>query len=77
LQFLYTLGVFPLAYALGYLAVFSPGGWGVREGGITLLLSLILPTYLSVAVAILSRLMFTVTEALFFGIALKLKWEKN
>jgi glycosyltransferase 2 family protein len=77
LQFVYALGVFPLAYALGYLAIFSPGGWGVREGGLTLLLSLTLPTYLAVAVALASRLMFTVVEVIFFGIALKLKWEKN
>jgi|GEM_PF-1402145 len=77
LQFVYVLGVFPLAYALGYLAIFSPGGWGVREGGLTLLLSLTLPTYLAVAVALASRLMFTVVEVIFFGIALKLKWRKN
>src|SRR5574341_1682674 len=56
LQFVYALGVFPLAYAFGYLAIFSPGGWGVREGGLTLLLSLTLPTYLSVAIALASRL---------------------
>jgi len=76
-KFVYSLGVFPISYAIGYLALFSPGGWGIREGGIAFLLSQIMPTYLSVTVALVSRLMFTLWEATFFGLALRLKWDKN
>lgn len=75
--FIYALGVFPISYGIGYLAFFSPGGWGIREGGIALLLSQIVPTYLAVTVALVSRLMFTALEAIFFGIALRTKWEQS
>ncbi|OGC86913.1 MAG: hypothetical protein A2142_02855 [candidate division Zixibacteria bacterium RBG_16_48_11] len=76
-KFVYSLGVFPISYAIGYLALFSPGGWGIREGGIAFLLSQIMPTYLSVTVALVSRLMFTLWEAIFFGSALRLKWDQK
>jgi hypothetical protein len=73
-ELIYVWGVLPISYALGYLAFFTPGGWGVREGGIVLLLNPILPTYLAVTIAIISRLMFTLIEGIFFALALRMKW---
>ena len=76
-ELIYVWGVLPISYALGYLAFFTPGGWGVREGGIVLLLNPILPTYLAVTIAIISRLMFTLLEGIFFALALRMKWNRG
>ena len=62
---------FPLAAALGMVAVFSPGGLGIREG--------VLATYLvacgvtiewSTTIAVVSRLWFLAGELAFFGVGL-------
>lgn len=55
-------GICAAGYLAGYLAVFVPGGLGVREGVYALLLAFYLPPSVAVAVAILSRLWLTVCE---------------
>ncbi|MFN2383619.1 MAG: hypothetical protein ABR559_05075, partial [Gemmatimonadota bacterium] len=55
-------GVCAVGYLAGYLAVFVPGGLGVREGVYALLLANYLPGSVAVAVAILSRLWLTGCE---------------
>jgi hypothetical protein len=76
-EFIFCLGVFPVSYGLGFLAWLSPAGWGAREGGITLLLSQILPTYLAVAVALTSRVILTVCEGILFAAAWRVKWNQS
>jgi glycosyltransferase 2 family protein len=75
--FLYCLGVMPLAYLAGYVVLLSPGGWGVREGAMVLLLKEFMPNYLAIAVSILSRLLSTILEVVFFLIALRIKWDER
>ena len=57
--------VFTLSYLTGYLALFAPGGIGVREGALTKLLTLASLTTGAEAVllAVVSRLWLTVLEA--------------
>lgn len=55
-------GAFSLSAALGYLAIFIPGGWGVREGALTLLLEPFVPV--GAMIAILARLWYTAIEGL-------------
>ena len=55
---------FPLAYLAGYAALFAPGGWGVREGALVVLVGGG-PTAL--AVALLQRISLTVLEIVFFA----------
>ena len=58
---------FPLASAIGMVAVFTPGGLGVREGILAGYLILAgLTAEWSAAVAIVSRLWFFVGEVVFF-----------
>jgi uncharacterized membrane protein YbhN (UPF0104 family) len=57
-------GVFPLGYILGVLALFAPGGVGVRE---VVLISLLTPTLGgggAVALSVASRILLTITEVL-------------
>lgn len=56
------VGVNAIAYLAGYLAVFAPGGLGVREGVYALLLGAYIPASIAVAVAILARLWLTLCE---------------
>ena len=55
-------GAFALGWAGGYVVVFAPAGLGVREAIIAVLMSNLLPVPEAVAVAALSRLVWTVTE---------------
>jgi uncharacterized membrane protein YbhN (UPF0104 family) len=70
-------GAFAFAFNVGFLALFVPGGIGVREGILVLLLSSLFPVFFPVPVAtlisLLARLWVTVAELLCFLIAVPLK----
>jgi hypothetical protein len=58
------VGICAAGYVGGYLAVFVPGGLGVREGLYALLLASYVPPPMAVAIAILCRLWLTACELL-------------
>jgi hypothetical protein len=65
--------VFPLAVCYGVLAIFLPGGIGVREGIMTAYLSALgLELELAITIATLSRLWFITGEVFIFLMALVL-----
>jgi hypothetical protein len=67
---------FPLSGTLAIVALFAPGGLGVREGLlITCMLLYKIPIEIATTISIASRLWFLIGEAVFFGLAglLKLK----
>ncbi|MDH4156497.1 MAG: flippase-like domain-containing protein [candidate division Zixibacteria bacterium] len=69
------IGSFALAYLIGYLAVFSPGGLGAREWVLTTLLTPFLgPVAAGVAVA--ARVWNLIVEFIAAAIALVVKLEK-
>ena len=58
------IGISAAGYVGGYLAVFVPGGLGVREGLYALLLAAYVPPSMAVAIAIFCRLWLTACELL-------------
>ena len=54
--------VFTISYLVGLVALFAPGGVGVRESAFTLLLAPPLGLKLAVALALASRVLLTITE---------------
>ena len=68
------VAIFTASYLVGFLALFVPGGLGVREGALALLAGPLLPTGLAAPVAVLSRIWLTVTELI--G-AIPLLWIKG
>ncbi len=62
-----SIGVFSLSWLVGFLTPFSPGGIGVREGAIVLLLSPIATGPVAIMVALLSRVLSLAVELLFFA----------
>ena len=50
------IGIYAFSFTAGYLAFLAPAGLGVREGILTVLLSLFIPTPIAIGVALLSRL---------------------
>ena len=61
-----AVGAFALAWAAGYVAVFAPGGIGVREAALVVTLSPLLPSEQAAAAALVSRVIWTGAE-LFLG----------
>ena len=53
-----------LSWVVGFLVVFVPGGIGVREAVLTAVASVALPPDIAATVAIVSRLVFTIADAL-------------
>jgi len=66
-------GAFAFSFNIGFLALFAPGGIGVREGILVLLLESYFPAPVAILISILSRLWISVVELLCFLIALPLK----
>lgn len=63
-SFMEVVAIFAASYLLGFLALFVPGGLGVREGALAVLAGRYLPIGLAAPVAVLSRIWLTVTELL-------------
>ena len=68
-----AIGGFTLGYILGLLALFAPGGVGVRELVLIGLLAPSLGTGGAVAVSVASRVLLTLTEAMAALITLPLR----
>ena len=66
-------GAFAFSLNIGFLALFTPGGIGVREGILVFLLSSLFPLPVSTLISLLSRLWITVGELLCFLMAVPLK----
>jgi uncharacterized membrane protein YbhN (UPF0104 family) len=66
-------GAFAFSFNIGFLALFAPGGIGVREGILVLLLEAYFPAPVAILISILSRLWVSLVELLCFLIALPLK----
>ena len=64
-----AIGVSTLSWLAGFLAPFSPGGIGVREGAIVLLLSALAPGPEPALVALLSRVVALLVESAFAAYA--------
>lgn len=64
---IFTLsGFYSLAWLLGYISFFSPGGLGITEVSLTYLLSLLIPIELSPIIAVFYRLLLTLAELTVF-----------
>ncbi|MDH4223885.1 MAG: flippase-like domain-containing protein, partial [candidate division Zixibacteria bacterium] len=60
--YLNLTGSFAFSLTIGFLAIFVPGGLGVREGILVILLSLYFPLPVATLLAIFSRLWISVVE---------------
>lgn len=63
-----AIGICAIGYLAGYLAFFTPGGLGVREGVYALLLGSYLSAPVALAVAFLVRLWLTLIELILAGV---------
>ena len=69
---------FPLSVSYGVLALFMPGGIGVREGIITAFLVLAgVELEMAITLSVVSRLWFVAGELFFFLLAVGLKWMRG
>lgn len=57
-----AIGGYALAYAVGQLAVGLPAGAGVREAGLTLVMSTVVPAPAALLLALLSRALLTLVD---------------
>ncbi len=67
---LFAASAYIIAYWVGFLAFFVPGGLGVREGILGLLFMSTIPAGILIIIATFSRLTVTIIEILFVVIAL-------
>lgn len=65
-------GMFALAWSAGFLSFLAPGGLGVREGILALLLSSFLPSAVAVIVSLTLRLWLILVELFCLGLTCKL-----
>jgi hypothetical protein len=65
-MYIVATSAFSMAWILGFLAFFIPGGLGVREGSLALLLSPFLPAPLPAVSALLARIWWMLAEMISF-----------
>jgi len=63
----FIIGSLSIAYIVGYVTLFAPGGIGVREGILTVLLSSLFPLSIAGAIAISFRIIGSLCEALYIA----------
>ncbi len=68
-QFPIIMSIYAFAWSLGFMSLVTPGGLGVREGILSLLLTCCLPPATATLVALLSRLWVISVEILLAGVA--------
>ncbi|MCJ7508537.1 MAG: flippase-like domain-containing protein [candidate division Zixibacteria bacterium] len=68
----YMTSAFAFSYIIGFLAIFVPGGFGVREGILISYLSVYFPLPIATIIALFSRLWMTVMEAFGFLVSTRL-----
>ncbi len=73
----FVTGSFTASYVVGLLAIFVPGGLGVREGLLSLFLSGLMGSGVAVALSFAQRLWFTLAELTFVVISLIFLRRKN
>ena len=69
-KFLSFSGIYTIAGVSGLLAIFAPAGLGVKEGMLTILLSLHIPTSIATIIALLNRIWFVLTEMVCVGLSI-------
>ena len=62
-----ALGGYALAYAIGQMAVGLPAGAGVREAGLTLVMSTVVPAPAALLLALMSRALLTLVDLTMAG----------
>jgi len=56
--------ILPLCWVVGYIMIFAPGGIGVREGMLIVILSEFLPSEVALVIALSQRIWFTLIEGI-------------
>lgn len=69
----FSAGVFALAWLIGFVSFFAPGGLGVREGVLAYLLSPIVTGPMAIIIAILARVWLMAGELLCVGFVFVVK----
>ncbi len=69
----FLAGSFSISATIGAMALFVPGGLGVREGVLALLLSNFFPISLAILLSILSRIWISFGEFILVGISTRIK----
>ncbi len=64
------ISIFAFAWSIGFMTLITPGGLGVREGILSLLLVSCLPPATATLVALLSRIWVICVESILAGVAL-------
>lgn len=73
----FTIGAFGISFLAGYVAIFAPGGIGIREYVAVVLFSILFSSSVIGIYTIMHRLLYTVVEFLLGGIAYLLSRKKN
>jgi len=73
---IFSIGVFSLSWLIGFLSFFSPGGIGIRESAIVLLLGTVISEPYPLIAALISRTCWLLLELLFFIFALLIARKK-
>lgn len=68
------IGIYVMAWTVGFLSFIAPAGLGIREGALSFLLSTLLPEATAIFIALLSRFWYLTVELALVGVIILLRW---
>jgi len=71
--FMAIAGSHVISWTIGFLVLFAPGGMGVREGVLALLLKTLIPLPIALGISLLSRIWVIVCELILAAAVVKIK----
>ena len=71
-KFMAITGTFAVAWVIGFVSFVTPGGLGIRELALSVLLANYMPVPMAIVVALVSRIWFTVAELVCAAVAWRL-----
>jgi len=72
-KILFLSGAFAVAWVMGFVSLISPGGLGVREGILSVLLSIYMPLPIAIIISLISRVWAIIVEFLFAAVMFRVR----
>lgn len=69
---IYIIGLFAIAYAIGFIVIFAPAGLGAREGALILGLGPYMPVEKALVTVLVARMVYLFSELILAGLFVRL-----
>ena len=74
---IFLWGIFSISWVVGFLSFITPGGMGVREGLLAILLSMYMPITVAIIISLIVRVWSVAGDLIMAGLSMRFKLEQK